>query len=171
MMRWIGAGMVTAACAAAGLGFAAATRTALRQLSAWIAALESMDSEIRCRMTPLPEVFTQLSQGGGGVVAVFFGCCAGIMRSDCALGVPPVFRQALAQTRGLEMSGRTRQTLLNLSASLGRFDLEGQSRAIALAADRLRQEQRELQAGAAARCRSYETIGVCAGLALAVILW
>ena len=36
--------------------------------------------------------------------------------------------------------------------------------------DRLRAELAEVQAGSRARCRSYETIGICAGLALAVIL-
>lgn len=171
MVKWFGAALVTAACGTAGLGFAAATRTALRQLAAWITALECLDSEARCRMTPLPEVFAQLAQNGERAVAAFFAVCAETMRRDRTLGVPLVFRQALEQTRGLELTGQTRQTLLNLAVSLGRFDLEGQSRAIALAVDRLRQEQRTLQAGAAARCRSYETIGVCAGLALAVILW
>ena len=53
---------------------------------------------------------------------------------------------------------------------MGRFDAAGQARSVALAADRLRLMLAELEAGKRARCRSYRTIGICAGLALAVIL-
>ena len=54
--------------------------------------------------------------------------------------------------------------------SLGKFDAAGQVSAIELAAGRLRQELQALESRRRERCRSYETIGVCAGLALAVIL-
>ncbi len=71
---------------------------------------------------------------------------------------------------GLKWSARTRETVRNLAFSLGKFDLGGQVRAIELAQERLRAELAEVQAGSRARCRSYETIGICAGLALAVML-
>ena len=63
-----------------------------------------------------------------------------------------------------------RQTLLTLGASLGEFDLDGQSRALELALARLSSQLRRLEEGSSARRRSYATIGVCAGLAVAVIL-
>ena len=51
-----------------------------------------------------------------------------------------------------------------------KLDEQYMNRAIELAQERLRAELAEVQAGSRARCRSYETIGICAGLALAVIL-
>ena len=42
--------------------------------------------------------------------------------------------------------------------------------AIDLALSRLREEAKALQSGAAARCRTYLTLGICTGLAMAVIL-
>ena len=76
----------------------------------------------------------------------------------------------MEQTKALTLSARARQTLCTLAFSLGKFDVGGQLRAITLAQAHLRAELDELQSGSRARCRSYETIGVCAGLALAVLL-
>lgn len=53
---------------------------------------------------------------------------------------------------------------------LGRFDLESQLAAIERAKGSITSVLLQLQAQKRARCRSYETIGICAGLALAVIL-
>ena len=104
------------------------------------------------------------------VTAAFFRGCAAMMEADRALPPPLVLGRAMEQTMGLQWSARTRETVRNLAFSLGKFDLGGQVRAIELAQDRLRAELAEVQAGSRARCRSYETIGICAGLALAVVL-
>lgn len=61
-------------------------------------------------------------------------------------------------------------TILSLFDSLGRYDLEGSVQALDLALSRLREEVKALQNSAAARCRTYLTLGVCTGLAAAVIL-
>ena len=78
--------------------------------------------------------------------------------------------QALAQTRGLSLSSAAWGTILSLFDSLGRYDLEGSVQALDLALSRLREEAKALQNSAAARCRTYLTLGVCTGLAAAVIL-
>lgn len=59
---------------------------------------------------------------------------------------------------------------MSLFESLGKYDLEGNIQVLDLALSRLREEARSLQAGAAARCRTYVALGVCTGLAVAVIL-
>ena len=59
---------------------------------------------------------------------------------------------------------------MSLFESLGKYDLEGSVQALDLALSRLREEAKTLQNGAAARCRTYLTLGICTGLAVAVIL-
>ena len=92
------------------------------------------------------------------------------MRSDRTLRPMQVFQTALDRTAELSLAMPARQTLLTLGASLGEFDLDGQSRALELALARLSSQLRRLEEGSGARRRSYATIGVCAGLAVAVIL-
>ena len=139
-------------------------------LHALLAALEAMKGEIEYRLTPLPELFAALGEGTEPVTAAFFRGCAAMMEADRALPPQLVLGRAMEQTTSLQWSARTRETVRNLAFSLGKFDLGGQVRAIELAQERLRAELAEVQAGSRARCRSYETIGICAGLALAVIL-
>ena len=149
MIKLLGTAMIVLGSGSAGFGFARAVRAQLRQLNALLAALEAMKGEIEYRLTPLPELFAALGEGTEPVTAAFFRGCAAMMEADRAL--PP-------------------QLVLGRAFSLGKFDLGGQVRAIELAQERLRAELAEVQAGSRARCRSYETIGICAGLALAVIL-
>ena len=170
MIKLLGKAMIVLGSGSAGFGFARAVRAQLRQLNALLAALEAMKGEIEYRLTPLPELFAALGEGTEPVTAAFFRGCAAMMEADRALPPQLVLGRAMEQTTSLQWSARTRETVRNLAFSLGKFDLGGQVRAIELAQERLRAELAEVQAGSRARCRSYETIGICAGLALAVIL-
>lgn len=60
---------------------------------------------------------------------------------------------------------------MNLGSGLGKYDLPGQLRAVDLAMDRLRSLLEQCQAEQRSRIRSYCTLGVCAGLAIAIIAW
>ena len=64
----------------------------------------------------------------------------------------------------------TRSALLALFDALGRYDLEGNLQMLELALDRLRAEARLIQSGSRARCKTYISLAVCTGLAIAVIL-
>lgn len=169
MLKLLGSILVVAACSAVGFGFAANIRTQASQLEQLAGALEYMKNEITYRLTPLPELFVLLSKTMDHTVGAFFGRCAQHLEADRSASIQHVFRHAMQQTQ-LQLPPGANQALLELSLSLGTFDATGQVSAIELAATRLRQEFQALQARRRERCRSYETIGVCAGLALAVIL-
>lgn len=171
MLKGIGALCVVTAASFMGFGFAGSVRRQVRQLTAMIDALTFLKSEILYRKTPLPEAFpltAAASQEPG--TRAFFRACTHAMRADRTLSAMQVFRMALEKTPELCLPLAAQQTLLTLGASLGEFDLEGQSRALELALARLNSQLHRLEQGSAARRRSYATIGVCAGLAVAVIL-
>ena len=170
MLKLIGLSLILAASGAVGAGLAGTVRRQQAQTLALIDALLRIRHELQYRLTPLPELFAALGEGTEPVTAAFFRGCAAMMEADRALPPQLVLGRAMEQTTSLQWSARTRETVRNLAFSLGKFDLGGQVRAIELALERLRAELAEVQAGSRARCRSYETIGICAGLALAVIL-
>ena len=66
--------------------------------------------------------------------------------------------------------GRLRRLIYQLGKSLGRFDLPGQLKGIAAAKESCKRELRELERNREQRLRSYRTLGLCAGAALAVLL-
>lgn len=170
MLKLLGSFLVVLAAGSVGFGFAAAVRAQAVQLQRLIAALEYMKSEIAFRLTPLPELFRLLGSAQDEPVGSFFARCASELLHEPGAGIQTVFHHALRQTQKLALPQSARRTLLELSVSLGKFDAQGQINALSLASERLRQQLATLEAGRKERCRSYETIGICAGLALAVIL-
>ena len=140
------------------------------QTLALIDALLRIRHELQYRLTPLPEIFAALGGSRNREIADFFSCLASMLSAQQTCTLSYACRQALAQTHGLSLSSAARGTLLSLFDSLGKYDLEGSVQALDLALSRLREEARTLQNGAAARCRTYLTLGVCTGLAVAVIL-
>ena len=137
------------------------------QTLALIDALLRIRHELQYRLTPLPEIFAALGGSRNREIAEFFSALLSSAQT-CTVGY--ACRQALVQTRGLSLSSAARGTILSLFDSLGRYDLEGSVQALDLALSRLREEVKALQNSAAARCRTYLTLGVCTGLAAAVIL-
>lgn len=170
MLRTLGAVCIVLSASAAGFGFAAGIRVQLRQLEAFLDALCIMKSEIELRLTPLVEVFRLLEASPERAVGAFFGVCRErLERGDC-LSLTGVFSDAARAVPQLRLSGRSLRTLGSLALCLGKFDLLGQSRAIDLAAERLKQERDTLRAGARQRAGSYGALGVCAGLAAVILL-
>lgn len=84
--------------------------------------------------------------------------------------VPVCFKRGFQQAKGFRPGDESVQALYGLSLNLGRFDLESQLAAIERTKASVTAALLALQGQKRARCRSYETIGICAGLALAVML-
>lgn len=170
MLKLLGLALIVGSASAVGFGFAANIRRQAAQLTALRQALGQMKNELHCRMTPLPELLDGVGQDSPGAVGALFSACAARLRADRTGPVQAAFRSALEQTPQLALPGAVRRSLLSLSMTLGRFDVEGQCRAIDLAAGQAEAALAELEQSRAARCRSYRTLGICAGLAIAVIL-
>ena len=170
MLKLIGLSLILTASGAVGAGLAGTVKRQQAQTLALIDALLRIRHELQYRLTPLPDIFAALGSGRNRESADFFSRFAAGLSSARTCTVGYACRQALAQTRGLCLSGATRGTLLSLFDSLGKYDLEGSVQALDLALSRLREEAKTLQSGAAARCRTYLTLGICTGLAVAVIL-
>ena len=170
MLRAFGAICILTGASTVGFGCAAGVRRQTRQLAELCMSLEMMQSEIEYRMTPLPQLLQQLSTGCQTAVGELLLRWAQILSQPDGATVSYAFRRALGSVHSLALSRQSVQELSALALSLGRFDAAGQARSIAASCARLRQELSFLEAEKRARCRSYCTIGVCAGLALAVIL-
>lgn len=170
MIRLFGAGLVALAAGAVGFGFARRVKTQCAQLDALVWALETMAGEMSARLTPLPEIFLMLGSGGQKEVSLFFKTAAMALMEPPGCTVPVSFKRGFAAAANFRPGEQAAQALYALSTGLGRFELERQLAAIEQAKGAVTRELLSLQAQKQARCRSYGTIGVCAGLALAVIL-
>jgi len=169
MLRLVGALCVVLGASGAGLSMALGAQRALRQTRQLGAALEQMKNEIAYRRTPLPELMRLLEVSYPGPLGALFGEIAAQLALRQEASVYAIVRKALS---GAPLVGaQVRQVLLELSPGLGQYGVQGQLYALELAAGRARELTAALEAGQKGRLRSYSTLGVCAGLAVAILVF
>lgn len=166
MIRIIGACCIFAGCGGFGFSMAAASRREEEQLRILLQSLEFMSCELSYRMTPLPSLCRGAAQGQRGMVPAFFRELAKELEKQTAPDVQVCVYEVLQR---LEPSPELRRLLSELGATLGRFDLPGQLRGLEAAIRSAEDALRRLRDGAADRRRSYQTLGLCAGAAMAIL--
>lgn len=137
----------------------------LRQLHR---GLHYMQSELKYRLTPLPELCRQTGKEMGGVLRQVFWELA---RELDSRSLPdPGDCMACAITKSREaLPGSLRRLLTQLGRSLGRFDLNGQLRGLKALSGACEEELALLNKNKDIRLRNYQTLGLCAGAALAIL--
>lgn len=167
-VKFIGAILVIISCGGFGFMIAATHRKEVRTLRTLIAALDFMDCELRYRMTPLPELCRVTASANHGIVKDIFLSLAMELDNQISPDVEKCMQAAIQKTKDTPML--TQKALRLLGASLGHFDLEGQLKGL----DSVRNESRRILEGYTlnqeVRLRSYQTLGLCAGAALAILL-
>ena len=166
-IKLIGAFLVFAGCGGFGFAMAAAHRREERAFRQYIAALELMECELSCRLSPLPQLCRVASDSIGGCVGAFFLRLAQELEAQVSPEVPSCVRAALSGVPGVPQA--LEEHLSELGATLGRFDLPGQLRDLRSAAARADVHLQSLAENRDNRLRSYQTLGLCAGAALAIL--
>ena len=165
--RWIGAGLIVAACGGFGIFAAGSHRREEAMLRQLENALSFMECQLQFRMTPLPELCFQTARQVSGPVGALFSELAKELELQLAPEAAGCMHTVLGRCPGL--SPAVRDLCLQLGRSLGRFDLAGQLKGLTAVQ---RDSQRKLEAlcrNRDTRLRSYQTLGFCAGAALAIL--
>ena len=170
MIRMVGAGLVVLSAGAVGFGYARGVRLQYTQLEGLVWCMDYMKSEISTRLTPLPVLFSMLGGCQQKDVGAFFEEAGRALSQPPGCTIPVAFKRALQKYSAFAPGEDAVQALYGLAMGLGRFELESQLAAIEACLRTLDTLRLSLQAQKKTRCKSYETIGICAGLALAVIL-
>ena len=166
MVRIVGACCIFAGCGGFGFSMAAASRREEAELRRLLAALEFMSCELSYRMTPLSALCRSAAEGSGGMVRTFLLELARALDQQTAPDVQVCVYDVLAR---LQPSDLLRRQMQELGATLGRFDLPGQLRGLESAIRSTEETLRAIRDGASDRRRSYQTLGLCAGAAIAIL--
>lgn len=167
MLKWIGAALVIAGCAGTGFSMAAAHRRREGELRHLMAALDYMQCELQYRLTPLPDLCRQTASQMSGSVRNLFRFLAEELEDQIAPDVQRCMCAAIARTA--DLSSDAVSVVESLGKTLGRFDLDGQIRGLESARQDCRRALECLTENRDVRLRSYQTLGLCAGAALAIL--
>lgn len=168
MLRWIGAGMILAACAGFGFIMAANYRREENALKQLLIALNFMECELQYRLSSLPELcLTAAERTDGAVSKVLFRFAKDLETqrfADAAVCMDKVLSEVPSFPK------RAEELLCLLGNSVGRFDLEGQLKGLQQVRQQCSDMLELVQSDRDIRIRNYQTLGLCTGAALAILL-
>ena len=167
ILKLIGSVFVVAGCGGIGFRIAANHRREERNLRQLIGILDYMACELQYRLTPLPELCRQAAVEFPGVLAAVFSDLGMEMDAQVLPDIGTCMAAAVAKTARL--TPLTQEALLLLGKSVGRFDVEGQLKGLEAARQDCRRQLDGLSYDRDSRLRSYQTLGLCAGAALAIL--
>lgn len=168
MMKWIGAALIIAGCGGCGLMMAKNYRKEERYLRQLQRILERMICELSCRMSPLPQLLRQGADAADGELSKLLLELAEELElqlspdASCCMGV--------VLSKHQNIPSHTSSLLGSLGRCLGSFDLDGQLRELQAVHAECGQLLGEHSANRDNRIRNYQTLGLCAGAALAILL-
>lgn len=166
-VKFLGAILIILGCGYFGFSITAASKreeTALRQL---IGALDYMQCELQYRMTPLPDLCRQAGVESKNQIGKFLINLSDELESQISPDVSGCIHAAIVCVP--ELPKRVVKAFEIMGVSLGRFDAEGQIRGLENVRAYCRAELDAMAVDRDVRLRSYQTLGLCMGAALAIL--
>ena len=162
MIRWLGFLLIVCGASTCGLLLGFGVKREQQICQSLLTALNRMKWELQFRLTPLPELFRFASDDAQVPVSGLF-----MKISDQITNAPG---KPLDPSAFRMLPHEIAAVLSELFRDLGRQDVESQTAALELAIRRIGRILQELTQSGRERSRVYRTLGVCAGISLAVIL-
>lgn len=167
-MRWIGAILVFICCGYFGFAMAMAHRKEERTLHQIISAINYMECELQYRLTPLPQLLGQASKQVSGIARGVLSALALELENQISPEVAYCMESVLRKEKDIpKLAG---EAFRMLGQCLGRFDLQGQLKELDAVRSMCTRCLTQLESNRDVRLRSYQTLGLCAGAALAILL-
>lgn len=165
--KLLGAMLVVIGCGGFGFRMAAMQAREVKTLRELVGILDYMECELQYRLTPLPELCRQGASQGRGVLREVFLNISRELEDQISPNVERCVDAALAKVKNIPEL--THAYLTILGKNLGRFDMDGQLRGLEAVRKETRRHLEQLSQNKDVRLRSYKTLGLCAGAALAIL--
>lgn len=166
-IRIIGVCFVAVACSFLGFKLASDFRFEMKALRDLINILNYMECELHFRLTPLPQLCRISAEHGKSLKCVFLSF-AREMEHQASPDTAKCMETAILQNA--DLTDAVKPYLLEFGSSCGKFDLEGQLSGIDAVRKKCSKNLKELEKDKDMRIRNYQTLGLCAGAALAILL-
>ncbi len=165
-LKIMGAIFVIIACSAMGFAKVAGCRREEKLLQKLILTLEYMESELQYRHHSLPELCRTAASYAGGLVGAVMLQLGEELDRQLLPEAESCMRVVLSR---MAMPGSLKKQLRLLGKTLGRFHLDGQLTGFHTVKELCRRELDRLSTQHAQALRSYQTLGICAGVALVIL--
>ena len=166
-LKIIGAILVIAGCGSVGFKITLNYKRDENALEQLVSILDFMHCQLQYRMTPLPSLCRQVATDYANMPGRIFEKLATEMELQSSISISQCMTSVLSGNGTIPPI--TRNRLIQLGNTMGRFDLEGQLKGLEAVRQECVQNLKEMRTNRDVRLRSYQTLGLCAGAALAIL--
>lgn len=167
-LKWIGAILILTACSVFVFVVTNNHKKEIQGMKNLICALDYMECELQYRMCALPDLCRKTAYETEGILRKVFIALANELEDQISPDVRQCMRSVLAGIK--DIPAQSLHSLQLLGDSLGRFDLEGQLKGLEAVRQDCRGKLSKLMGNTETRIRSYQTLGLCAGAAIIILL-
>lgn len=167
-LKILGVIFILAGCGGFGFRLAYGHIREERCLRTFIRILDYMECELQYHMTPLPDLCKQAAAECDGAIQKAFYFLSTGLEDRISPNVEQCMNAALSGVK--DIPRLTKSAMELLGRSLGRFDMAGQLKGLEAVRQECRRNLNALTQNREVRLRNYQTLGLCAGAALAILL-
>lgn len=167
MLKLFGALLIIAGCSSFGILMTAAHRKEVNSLEQLVCILEYIKCSLQHHMLPLAEICRNINSKFTGNVRKAFLLLADELDNQVAPSVQICMEVALSKSK--DIPKRTYDILISLGKRLGDFGLEGQLKGIETIHSECEEILRSCTKNQDSRLRTYQTLAICAGVAVAIL--
>lgn len=167
-LRIIGALTLCVGSSVFGFSAAGAIKRSIKTLRQLIVSLEIMRCEVSYTLTPIAKICQIISKSCRGEVALFYEKLMGIYSGNYP--EQDNWASTLLQDTLRNIPQDALDAMTELISSFGKFGVTEQLRMIDLTAEKLNASLDKINSEKMQRCKCYETLGICTGLAIAVLI-
>ena len=170
MIRALGAGLIGISGTVFGIVLSRQLRTQFQTVHMFRDSLFAMQQKISFSKTPLLQMLQEIADTTKGTVSAFFSDCARRLNNNRERTAEAVLKDAFHDAACLGLPQDACLAFERLLSSLGWMDGANQCEAIARAVHEFDIVEEHMRGELAQRGRCYMTLGVCSGIAAAIIL-
>lgn len=164
----LGAAIIIITCGGIGYSFVATYRAELQSCRAIVRIIDYMECELGYHLTPLTDLCRQVAEVQPHIYGQVFLAFADELENQISPDTYRCMQAVILKSRGLTRVAQ--DCLCELGQTLGMFDLQGQLKSLAGIRQLCKEKLNELEQNKDVRIRNYQTLGLCAGAALAILL-
>lgn len=166
-IKIIGAVLIIAACGGAGWSIAHEQRREEASLGQLVHALDYMGNELQMHLSPLPILCRTAQNRCEGEMKRVFSALSDALEKQTASNATECMDYVLEKNPRLTV--HTQNALKQLGYTLGKFDVIGQQQGLESVKKYCITIMNTLGKDRETRLRSYQTLGLCAGIAIAIL--
>lgn len=167
ILKVIGVILVIISCGGMGFKIAANYRREEKTLHQLVNILDYIECELKYRLTPLPDLCRKVAVEYNNIVGDVFSKLAVEMDKQISSDISDCLNAVLSTTESVPPI--TKEELILLGRNIGKFDLDGQLKGLEAVKQDCKRNLNSLSFNRENRLKSYQTLGLCAGAALAIL--